>query len=82
MRLTLTYGHLPTFEQFAAHYADNVKGPYRVQNCKRVGNVTYYDANSLWLAVEKAADEFNGLGDEDAGDWASCIFSTLKIEWV
>ena len=88
MRMRLTYGELPTREQFEDAFEGDLgpDGVYQVRNCKRVGNQDFTCAG-LFDEVTKAthAWQWGEMADEpfeQAGDWASAVLQTLGIEWV
>lgn len=77
---SMTYGKLPTQGEFDAAFDAEVHGKYRIRNDARMGNVDL-TASELWAEVYKATREWEE-GDDAAGDWASCVLSTLGFEWI
>ena len=41
-----------------------------------------HDVVTLWRSFKVLAFEWDQMGDEGAGDFASCILQTLGIEWI
>lgn len=89
-RLTLTYGVLPTWEQFLDAYRAEL-GDETMMYAITMGAISHeamdnaagnYDANTLWRLVQ----EYSAKGDigEDDGYMALAadILETLGIEWV
>lgn len=82
--MSLTYGELPTEEQFKNAYHLAAEGSehdgFTFHNDSRVGNGCLTRAE-LWNELQAACEEFLG-GDDQAGEWCSCVLSVLDIEWV
>ena len=95
MQLTLTYGEMPSREQFDEAWDIAIEenpearsSTFGFGNDKRLGNCQLTN-NELWDEILKAHDEYNTLlnGDteqdpEVVGDWLSTVLSCLGIEWV
>ena len=70
-RLTLTYGVLPTEDQFDYNwdetFSESGGNEFRFRNCKRVGNAEL-TRTELWAELQKACAEFHGglLNDDKA----------------
>ena len=90
--ITLTYGVLPTQEQFISAYATEVglENPYAIKLGKshsdNVGHVFgvmdgKFDYMVLWTMLNDLVLDYEN-GNEHSGDFASCILATLGIEWV
>lgn len=88
---SMTYGQVPNFEDYSAQWdkllaeGELAGGLYHISNCKRVGTTTFtkeglYD--ELQKAVAEWEDPEDGEDYEAAGDWASCVLTTLGFEWV
>lgn len=81
MQKSMTYGVLPTCEAFFDAFDVHVKQTYFCfGNDPRVGNCEL-TSNELWIELKDAASDFRA-GDDEAGDWCSCVLSTLGFEWV
>ena len=86
--LTLTFGVMPTREQYDAQCAlvdpDNGRSVdddgFGFGNDKRMGTDRLTSAE-LWAELVKAQAEHEA-GDEAAGDWCSSVLGCLGIEWV
>ena len=80
-RITLTYGQLPTEQQFFYHYDSTVgvNGVYKIRGETHLAGD--YDAEDLWDLVTELTNLWHD-GDDDAGTDASSILETLDIEWV
>ena len=95
-RVTLTYGEMPTREQFDAAWEytdpttpDGTKG-FGFGNDKRLG-CCVLSRDELWEELEKAWNEYaDQLGHpgslsqdpEVVGSWVADVLSCLGIEWV
>lgn len=84
---SLSYGVLPSESAFLAAvnseqcgHVRSIDGTFSFGNCKRLGTVEL-SAFDLWVEVKVAAFEWHE-GNEEAGDWASCVLSVLGFEWV
>lgn len=79
MRMRLTYGVLPTREQFDDAFEGDLgpDGVYRVRNCKRVGNRDFTCA-TLWAEVNDATNELSAETCE--GEWADDNRSADEIQ--
>jgi hypothetical protein len=96
--ISMTYGVLPTFEQFAEAFAVACPdGEYEVKagplhdEFEAVGGSgldvpagcsSSYDVKRLWRLVRELTAIWEDEMDYDAGDDASSILFTLGIEWV
>ena len=80
--VSMTYGELPNRALFDAAFDDVCAdtGKFQVRNCKRVGNVSY-TADQLWEQLTDCIEGFED-GDEEAGNWASCVLADLGFEWI
>jgi len=84
---TMTYGTLPTEEQFeTAWQAELAKGSLRdwkfaFANDKRMGTCALMQSE-LWHEVQDAHQDYHEHGDEAAGDWCSAVLGCLGVEWV
>lgn len=97
MDLTLTFGEMPTREQFdrawdrAMSDEDNppVDGVhFHFGNDERLGDAAL-TREELWAELTKASDEYQALLADDSitdpervGDWVSRVLYCLGIEWV
>ena len=92
--MSLTYGNLPTREQFEkAFIATDTTGNrvFAFGNDPRVGTCEL-TCDELWTEVCKATEEFNSDWDgihtsdlaakESSGDWASAVLGCIGIEWI
>jgi hypothetical protein len=73
MRQRLTYGTLPSREEFEQAFHDDLGDErYVIRNCPRVGNDSF-NCTELWVEVTHAANEFtcDTCEGEWAGDWRS-----------
>lgn len=78
---SMTYGILPSYDMYSEAFDKVVDGfYYKIRNDKRVGNVNL-TKRELWMLLSEAVADWND-GDEDAGDWASVVLSTLGFEWI
>ena len=86
MRLSLTYGVMPTEVEFEAAWAAVEAegglraGTFTFGRDPRVGNAAL-SCTEPWAELEAALADFEA-GDEAAGDWCSCVLSCLGIEWI
>lgn len=79
--LHFTYGVLPSWEEFESQYMQVVGFKvYQVRNCPMVGNRDFTDLE-LYKYLQQLVSLWDN-GDEDAGDWVSCVLQTLNIEWI
>lgn len=92
MRLTLTYGNLPTPDQYEQAYADVVGTDelFSFGNDKRLGN-SRLNMYELWDEIVRAHREYSdmvanewldGKDPEVLGSWLSSVLGCLNIEWV
>lgn len=86
--IRLTYGHLPTREQFDQQWnaVMESKTEYRFGNDYRMGD-DELTQNELWRELLRASVEYHEVDpmlddSERAGDWISAVLYTLLIEWV
>lgn len=90
--ISMTYGVLPTFEQYDAEWDRLDKegelrgGLFHFGNDSRVGNCAL-DKFQLWKEIEKAHKKYEELLDPDedpesVGNWLSCVLGCLGFEWV
>ena len=77
---SMTYGKLPSQSEFDKAFDTEVDDDYSFKNDPRVGN-DELNASQLWKELKKATKEWEG-GDDEAGDWASSVLSTLGFEWI
>lgn len=79
----MTYGELPSEEAFEDMWMREMGDDheYSIRNCDRVGNQSYATAAELYADLTRARDDW-AAGDEEAGDWASAVLSTLGVLWV
>ncbi len=87
MDLTLTFGILPTEQQFYSQWdkeeASGRLGPealFPAGNDRRLGCVAL-DQFELWDELRRAVEENDG-GDDEAGSWARDVLGCFNIEWV
>lgn len=84
-RIYLTYGVLPTEEQFDQAwdetFAESLKNTFGFRNDPRVGNAELTQSE-LWKELQQATKENNEDGNEEAGSWASGVLGHLDVEWV
>lgn len=82
--MSLTYGQLPTQEQFDFSFTDLDSyfsiGGFMFRNDKRVGTIVL-SRSELWKELNKAVYEW-GNGDNETGDWCSCVLQCLGFEWI
>jgi len=84
---TMTYGTLPTDEQFEAAWraeiakAEPLDWKFALVNDKRVGTCALTQAE-LWREIQSAHQDYHEHGDEEAGDWCSRVLECFSIEWV
>jgi hypothetical protein len=78
--VSMTYGVMPPREDFDAAFDREVPNRFRFGNDPRVGNCEL-TADELWSELESAKGEHDD-GDDEAGDWASCVLYTLGFEWI
>lgn len=92
--LTMTYGTMPTREQFDegfdeavvnASSGDMANGLFSFGNDPRVGTCRL-NQEQLWEELNQAYIDYRATSDEqeeeEAGNWISCVLSCLGIEWV
>jgi hypothetical protein len=81
---SMTYGVMPAFGEFEAAFEREVEAEgypaFRFGNCSRVGTCEMRVVG-LWDELEKALAEFEA-GDDEAGDWCSCVLGCLGFEWI
>lgn len=87
--VTMTFGVMPTREQFDAGFDQAVveassgtmaSGLFSFGSDKRVGNCAL-NQEELWAEITKAHAEYDA-GDEASGDWCSAVLGCLGFEWV
>lgn len=89
---TLTYGVLPSREEFETAFDQYVPGiRFEFDNDPRVGTCAL-TASELWEELVKAREESLGVCSikaphapcsiEAAGQWCSDVLSVLGFEWV
>ena len=79
MRQTLTYGILPTEDEFRAVFNAQVQYGTRIR-CERdevFGNALV-DCPTLWRALNEQVK----IGSERSLDWCSWILGSFGIEWI
>ncbi len=93
MRKSMTYGVLPTREEFdtAFEQVSPLTGRFRFSNDPRVGTVEL-TCSELWREIGKAHDEWYAAGVSDAdrntasedaaGQWCSDVLGVLGFEWI
>lgn len=80
-KVSLTYGQMPSWEVFEKAFREEVpSGWYRFGNDERQGNSSL-TVGQLWTELADAIFDWED-GNDHAGDWASCVLSTLGIEWI
>lgn len=87
---TMTYGTMPTREQFDAGclLVDDGDPPeacvlhqgFRFGNDGRLGDA-HLTADELWKELWVAKEEYD-VGHQSSGDWLSDVLGCLGIEWV
>jgi hypothetical protein len=79
IRMHLTYGVLPTREQFEDAFEGDLgsDGVYQIRNCKRVGNSNFTCAE-LWAELNDAVNESQAGTCE--GEWADDNRSYEQIQ--
>ena len=83
MQLSYTYGIMPPRADFEDRYEDVCPdGTFKVGNDPLYGNHTFMGSTELWDAVTEAVEKHDNEGDEESGDWASCVLSVLGFEWI
>lgn len=85
-RRSMTYGVLPSFEEFSVAFDECVNGDkYRFRNMKSnfVGDEDL-PKDALWELLQDlvAVHNSDDVSSEEAGDLASSILSTLEFEWI
>lgn len=90
-RRTMTFGVMPSREEFDAAWGDVAGGDERFSfgNDPRVGNCQL-GSGELWDELQRARAEYDavdGSSDdggepESAGDWCSSVLGCLGFEWV
>lgn len=87
-RVTLTYGHVPSFAQIKKAVGSE---PFTMRlndrDARTVERVGFeggdrLDAHGVYELVELLSEEYERAGDDEAGDLASSILAVLGIEWV
>lgn len=92
MGLTLTYGDLPTPDQYEQAYVEAIGADelFPFGNDKRLGNFKL-NMYELWDEIVKAHQEYSdmltnewldGKDPEVLGSWLSSVLSCLNIEWI
>jgi hypothetical protein len=82
LRQQLTYGVLPSYEDFEEAFdAEVPNSTYQIRN-DRGGADGDYTARQLYSLVKEQTELFNEDGDDEAGDFASAVLSTLGYEWI
>lgn len=87
-RRSMTYGVMPSLEEFEAACAepDGECGRsvddlgFSFGNDERIGTDTL-TGGELWEELQRAHGEWEE-GDEKAGDWCSAVLGCLGFEWV
>lgn len=82
-RLSLSYGQMPTRDQFDRMFARQCgeDGRYLISNDKG-GRDGDYTASQLWKLLQVEVSEFNNNEGDENGDFVSAVLSTLGIEWI
>lgn len=82
---TLTYGNLPTYDDFATAFESDLDlGPntlYHIRNDPYFGSDDL-TCTEIYEQLERARDDWEKNGSEPAGDFASAVLTTLGFEWV
>lgn len=88
--ITMTYGVMPSREQFDAACLEVEDGDppqacvadqgFPFENDKRVGS-DRLTPDELWAELGRAKSEYDA-GDEASGDWCSGVLGCLGFEWV
>lgn len=83
---TLTYGVLPTREEFETAFDQYVPGiRFEFDNDPRVGTCEL-TASELWQELEDAVGAWESARyhktREAAGQWCSAVLSVLGFKWV
>jgi hypothetical protein len=82
--ISMTFGTMPTYEQFEAQFDELCPDTYRIRNCKVHGNADY-TCRELYAEVKKAVDDSENwdLDNENSPiNVASSILYTLGFEWI
>jgi hypothetical protein len=74
---SMSYGVMPTREEFDAAFEKSTPDGFSFGNDKRVGNCIL-TADELWAELEKAHAE----GIDHAWTWASDVLLCLGFEWI
>ena len=78
---SITYGKLPTRQAFQkAFHKECPSGRFAFRNDPYVGTDKLSESQ-LWDEMKSAVKAWR-QGDEEIGDWASCVLSVLGFEWV
>lgn len=81
MFYTKTFGVLPTKQQYDDCWKRTGVGEvFRFGNDPRVGTCDLTQ-DELWDELKKAHQDYES-GQEDAGNFCSCVLSVLGFEWV
>ena len=81
---SMTYGVVPTpAEFFTAFYREVPDGVYRIRSgaMRTLDIEGDYSERGLFKLVTRLTRKWE-QGNEEAGDWASSILSTLGFEWI
>jgi hypothetical protein len=81
--ISMTFGNMPTFEQFEKQFDEVVSGnKYRIRNCKVHGN-SDYTCRELYDEVKAAVEGTWDTDNENSRiNVASSIMYTLGFEWI
>lgn len=88
----MTYGVLPSLGKFEKHYdaevgiTNSYETHWSLSDARTVRNTILegggsFSADEIYKALKQLVDRWE-KGDDNAGDIASSILSTLKFEWI
>jgi len=80
---SMTYGTLPTEKEFRTAYdtTDMRDGLFHFGNDERLGNCAL-NCSQLWKEVCECHTLYEQWGEDETGDWLSCVLGCLGFEWI
>lgn len=80
--MTMSWGEMPTYEEFCEHFCEHVDGNYRIRNSPVSGNADF-DAHELWGHLNQLMDRCEDREDGPVFESeVSAILYTLDFEWI
>jgi hypothetical protein len=76
----MSYGQLPTREEFSDAFYEEVPNKFSVGNDPYLGTDEFTESE-LWKALKDLKEQWEE-GDDGAGDTASSILYVLGFEWI